>query len=181
VQSVSAQSTLPSRSSSLPFWQFSTSVVHVPETHACEAAQGLPQPLQFLSSVSGLMHVVPQGTNGAVQFGLHVLPEHTWPIAVQLVVQLPQCKSSVVVSTQRVPHRVWVPQSTTHWLPSQMVPGAQGVLHRLQWFSSVVVSTQILVVLPVGVHSARPPAQPAAQAPAEHTSPGAHVVVQSPQ
>jgi hypothetical protein len=180
-QSVSAQSTAPSRSSSLPFWQFSTRVVHVPATHACVAEQGLLQPLQWALSVLGFTQVLPQAMKGGVQASWQVPPEQTWALVRQLVVQLPQCVSSVVVSTQRVPHRLWVPQSMTQVLPSQTLPGAHGVLQRLQWFSSVVVSTQILVVLPVGVHSARPPAQPGAQSPLEHTSPGAHVVVQSPQ
>jgi hypothetical protein len=47
VQSGSRQSTRPSSSSSVPFWQLSTSLVHTEDVQAYPTAHALPHPLQF--------------------------------------------------------------------------------------------------------------------------------------
>jgi hypothetical protein len=65
----------------------------------------------------------PQSTNGVVQFARHVLPEH-FCVDAHWFAQLPQWFTSVVVSKQTVPHRVWLPQSITQVPLSQSCPAA---------------------------------------------------------
>ena len=161
--------------------------MHVPPTQPVEPVHGLPQPPQFALSPLRFTHVLLQATNGVAQLVLHVPPEQTWPDSVQFVEQFPQCVSSLVVSTQVVPQRVSVPQSTRHWPPWQVFgcPGGcgltQGVLHPPQLLSSRDVSTHTALVDPVGVHGVSPGSHGAPHLPDAHTWEPLQAVVHLPQ
>jgi hypothetical protein len=101
-----------------------------------------------------------------------VPPEQVLP-GPQLVPQAPQFDTSVCVSTQEPPHRVW-PEAHAQVPPVQDRGASQGVSHAPQCTALVRKSAH------AAPHCVRSP-QPAEQVPFRQTSPLPQTVAQSPQ
>jgi len=148
--------------------------VHVEAMHDAPDAHTVPHVLQFAGSLVRSTHTPPHAVLPTGQ-PVQEPPTHT-SLELHVLLQVPQCKASVLVSVQvpgTPPHTVGNPVGQVHVPATHAAPVGHARPHPLQFFASVDRSTH------APAHAVSPGAH--VHAPALHTWLGVQTLPHAPQ